>query len=82
MNDREIIMTTTQPALPPIEEQPLLDLYPQAAAVLDIGRSSAYLMAQYGTFPIEVLRIGGKWKVRNVDLRRFLGLAQEQPPAA
>jgi hypothetical protein len=37
-------------------------------------------MAAAGEFPVDVLRIGGKWKVRTVDLRRYLGL--DDAPAA
>ena len=67
--------------LPAPEDRPLLDLI-EAAAVLGIRRTVAYQMARYGEFPVEVLRIGGRWKVRNVDLRRFLGLdLLDSPPA-
>lgn len=60
--------------LPQPEEQPLLDLYPDVAGYLDIGRTTAYHMAKHGKFPVPAFRQAGKWKVRNVDLRRFLGL--------
>jgi hypothetical protein len=60
--------------IPLPEEQPIVDLWPDAAEALRIGRSSAYAQAADGTFPVEVLRIGGLLKVRTADLRRYLGL--------
>jgi hypothetical protein len=61
-------------AVPLPEVKPLVPLWPDAARPLHIGRARAYEMAQRGTFPVEVTKINGKWKVRTVDLRRFLGL--------
>jgi hypothetical protein len=61
-------------AVPDPEVEPILPLWPDSARPLDIGRARAYEMARQGTFPVEVMKIGGKWKVRTVDLRRFLGL--------
>jgi hypothetical protein len=55
------------------DERPLLDLL-DAAAPLEIGRTTAYDMAQRGEFPVEVLRIGGRYKVRTAELRKYLGL--------
>lgn len=63
-------MTTSVP-LP--DEQPLTDLL-DAAPLLRIGRSTAYELAKRGEFPVEVLKIGHQYKVRTVDLRRYLGL--------
>jgi hypothetical protein len=68
--------------LPDPEVQPLVDLYPDAADAIGVGRSSAYNMAAAGTFPVEVLRIGWFWKVRTADLRRFLRLDDESIPDA
>ena len=61
-------------SIPTAESQPLLDLYPEAADHLGIGRTVAYRMAREGTFPIEVLEVGGRLKVRTADLRRYVGL--------
>jgi predicted DNA-binding transcriptional regulator AlpA len=63
----------TNPVLPSPEEKPLLDLL-EAARVLGIGRTMAYQKARQDDFPVEVLRIVGRLKVRNSDLRRYLGL--------
>jgi hypothetical protein len=60
--------------IPLPEHQPMLDLWPDGAEAIGVGRSSAYAMAAAGTFPVEVLRIGGLWKVRTADLRRYLRL--------
>jgi hypothetical protein len=60
--------------IPLPEQQPIVDLWPDAAEAIGVGRSSAYAMAGNGTFPVEVLRIGGLWKVRTADLRRYLRL--------
>lgn len=60
-------------AVPTPNQQPLLALL-EAAAFLRIGRTSAYEMAETGTFPVPVLRVGGRLRVRTVDLRRYLGL--------
>ncbi len=60
--------------IPLPEQQPLIDLWPDAATAIGVGRSSAYSMAHRGTFPGAV-RVGALWKVRTVELRRYLGLA-------
>ena len=64
---------TTQKSLPTPDEQPLLDLL-EAAPAFDVGRTSAYNLAQRGEFPVEVLRIGGRLKVRTRDVRDYLRL--------
>jgi predicted DNA-binding transcriptional regulator AlpA len=65
-------MTSALVPLP--EDQPLLDLL-DAALALGIGRTTAYTLAAKGEFPIPVLRVGGRLKVRTADLRRYLGLS-------
>jgi hypothetical protein len=40
-------------------------------------RTVAYRLVREGKFPIEVIRIGGRVKVRTVDVRRFVGLDPE-----
>jgi Helix-turn-helix domain len=64
---------TRSMTVPQTEERPLLDLV-EAAAIFDIGRTRAYYLANSGAFPVEVLRIGGRLKVRTRDVRTFLGL--------
>jgi excisionase family DNA binding protein len=68
----------TKPAVltrkvPTPDQQPLLDLL-EAAQPLDMGRSTAYMLAQRGEFPVPILRIGRRYKVRTADLRRYLRL--------
>jgi predicted DNA-binding transcriptional regulator AlpA len=65
--------TMTGAALPLPDDKPLLDL-PEAAPAFGMGRTTAYLLASRGQFPVEVLRIGGRLKVRTADVRRYLGL--------
>jgi excisionase family DNA binding protein len=60
--------------LPLPEDKPLLTLL-EAARPLGVGRSTAYAMARAQTFPVEVLTIGGRYWVRNAELREYLGLA-------
>lgn len=65
-------------------DKPLLDLL-EAAPLLGIGRSTAYELAKRGKLPIEVLRIGARYKIRTADLRRYLGLdvpTDPPPPPA
>jgi predicted DNA-binding transcriptional regulator AlpA len=74
-HDTVTVMTiATRVPLP--SDRPLIDLL-EAAAPLEIGRSTAYTLAQRGDFPVEVLKIGGRLKVRTADLRRYLGLPDE-----
>jgi predicted DNA-binding transcriptional regulator AlpA len=56
------------------EDQPLLTLL-EAARALGVSRITAYALARERTFPVEVLRIGGRLYVRTAELRRYLGLA-------
>lgn len=65
---------TTKTAVPFPEERPLLDLVTEAAPLFDMSRTTAYTHAAAGRFPVEVLRVGGRLKVRTADVRRYLGL--------
>lgn len=49
-------------------------LVPQAAKAVGVSRDLAYDLAKKGEFPVEVVRIGPKLKVRRVDLLKFLGI--------
>jgi hypothetical protein len=49
-------------------------MWPDAARPYKIGRSRSYQLAESGRFPIPVQRVGGRWMVLTVDLRRALGL--------
>ncbi|PKV76554.1 helix-turn-helix transcriptional regulator [Nocardia fluminea] len=46
-----------------------------AAAVLGIGRSTAYSLAAAGDFPCKVIRIGTRYRVVTADLHRLLAIA-------
>ncbi len=52
----------------------MVPLWPTAALPFGVQRSRAFQLAHRGEFPVEVLRIGGRWMVRTSDLRRQLGL--------
>jgi hypothetical protein len=62
-------------SVPDPEVQPLMRLL-DAAVLLRLGRTTAYILAQRDEFPVEVLKIGGRLMVRTADLRRYLGLEQ------
>ncbi|WP_209305298.1 helix-turn-helix domain-containing protein [Blastococcus sp. CT_GayMR20] len=53
---------------------PVIDLYPDAAGVLGIGRTTAYEMARQGEFPVRIIKIGARYKVATADLRALLGV--------
>lgn len=46
-----------------------------AAAVLGIGRSTAYTLAAAGDFPCKVIRIGTRYRVVTADLQRLFAVA-------
>lgn len=48
-----------------------------AARQINIGEAKGYRMAKDGTFPIPVLRIGGRWRVVTEDLLKLLGIERE-----
>ena len=55
---------------------------PLVCEALGISTSKAYDLLADGTFPIAVVRIGGTWKVRTVDARRYFGLDGVCPTCA
>jgi hypothetical protein len=56
------------------EDQPVLPLWPTAGEVFGMSRPKAYALAQRDEFPCPVLRIGDRWMILTVDLRRAVGL--------
>jgi hypothetical protein len=58
----------TAVTLPAAEEKLLLGIV-EAGAPLRMGQTLAYAKAKDGTFPVEVLRIGGRLFVRTADLK-------------
>lgn len=49
-----------------------------AARALGIGVGTAYKLAQLGTFPCPVLRVGGRYRIPTTPLMRLLGI-EERP---
>jgi len=54
-------------------KRPLVDLL-EAAEAMEMGRTTAYELVRKNEFPVEVVRVGGRLKVRTADLRKFLRL--------
>lgn len=52
-----------------------------AARALGLGRTTAHEMHADGTFPVPVLRLGRKLRVKRVDLLRECGYAIAPAPA-
>jgi hypothetical protein len=74
------VTDSTSTLIPNAEEVPVCDLWPTAGQALGLSRQTTYDLADQGEFPIEVLRIGRRRKVRTVELRRYVGL--DTSPAA
>lgn len=53
-----------------------------AARTLRFGKETAHAMAQSGTFPIPLRKIGHSYFANKSDLLRELGLAERQDGAA
>lgn len=68
--------------VPEIDEQPLIPLWPDAAELLGMSRTTAYTQARFGVLPVAAFKVAGVWKVRNRDLRQFLGIDDDLPTAS
>lgn len=44
----------------------------EAALLLGIARSTAYRAITTGTFPVPIIRVGGRWRISHEALRRLL----------
>lgn len=57
------------------------DLVPDAVAALGVSRDTGYSLAKTGDFPIPVVPVGRRLKVRRSDLLAFLGIQEhdDQP---
>ena len=44
----------------------------EAAIMLGVTRSTAYKAIAEGTFPVPIIRVGGRWRVSREALRRLL----------
>lgn len=67
-------MATAAPTCDLTALPPVVDMYPTAAAVLGIGRTTAYELARRGEFPVPVLKVGSRYRVVTANLRELLGL--------
>ena len=63
--------------MPSAAEKPLLSVL-EAGVALRLGRSTSYALATSGRFPVEVLKVGGRYMVRTADLRRYLHLDDDE----
>jgi hypothetical protein len=52
------------------------DLVPDAVAALGVSRDTGYSLAKTGDFPIPVVPVGRRLKVRRADLLAFLGIEE------
>ncbi|WP_370092528.1 helix-turn-helix transcriptional regulator [Streptacidiphilus sp. MAP12-20] len=53
-----------------------------AAAVLGLGRSTAYDLAHREAFPCRVLKVGRAYRVPSEELRRLAGVEQQPAPSS
>ena len=80
LQERQTPMTTLPPPLADLNAlPPMLDLV-TAGRLLGIGRTTAYKLAQSGTFPVPVLRIGSGYKVPSAPLHALLTNPSPTPP--
>ena len=55
-----------------INPAPKLIRFKVACEQLDMGLTSGYRHLDAGTFPVEVIKVGGIWKCRQADIDRIL----------
>jgi hypothetical protein len=76
-------MKQTAEQIPWPEERPVLPLWPDVAGdVYGMSRPTAYALAGREEFPCPVFRIGERWMVLTVELRKALGLPRVRPEAS
>jgi hypothetical protein len=51
-----------------------------ANRALGLGRSDAYAMAKAGTYPLPLLRLGRRYRVKRSDLLRLLNITDPEAP--
>lgn len=66
-------MRTTAVTLDELKDWPPLVSVTDAGRALGIGISTSYNLIRTGSFPVPVVKVGDRNKVRTVDLVRFLG---------
>jgi hypothetical protein len=57
-------------------------LWPDAARAIGAGRTAAYEMAQDGTWPTRLLRVGSRYRVPTAELLEILGITRGTDDAA
>ena len=62
--------------LPAAEDQPTVNLWPDAGEALGISRSTTYLAALRGDIP-GLIRVGKRYRVATAALRQYLALNAE-----
>lgn len=67
-------MTTIRDLL---DAPPMLPLWPDVAAILDVGKTRALELAAAGELPVAAVRLGARWMVPTAPLLRYLGV---RPP--
>lgn len=65
-------MVQKPPTLEELRAMPALLGIDEAAAALRMSRNSAYRLVKCGEFPVPVMRLGLKYKVRTSDLVRYV----------
>jgi hypothetical protein len=53
-----------------------------AAKAFGIGKSTAHKLAQNGSFPCRVLRLGNSYRVPRAEILRALGIKEPAPEPA
>jgi excisionase family DNA binding protein len=61
---------------------PTIELWPTAAGVLGVGRSTAYELVKTGEWPTRVLRIGRLIKIPTAELLAYVGVTPADAPVA
>lgn len=57
---------------------PAVDLWPTAARVVGIGRSTAYELVKTGEWPTRVLRLGRRIRVPTAELLAYVGVTADE----
>lgn len=53
---------------------PTVALWPTAAHAVGVSKSHAYTLARRGEFPVQVLKLGGTYRVVTSELLTLLGI--------
>lgn len=75
-------MSTSRPTLAQAASLPPTLRLEDAARMLGIGRSTAYLLAAQDALPVPVLRIGRSYRVPTAPMLALLGLTPATAPRA